>query len=173
MDSAPIYTIQNFASAIREAENRHDEAAIFNQVKGLQGRGLLHHSGLYGPRGALLYSASEAIRVRLLIAALDAGIRSGDLGKLNSYIEEKLPAFANSLDRYWLVEIARVRDADTDELGISVSWHIDGRHLGAAADPLSDIPGTEVVSAAGTPVESVLIIRASDLVRPLIAKLRT
>ncbi|NOX41571.1 MAG: hypothetical protein GXP05_13995 [Alphaproteobacteria bacterium] len=135
----------------------------------------------YGSKGALLFPEAEIYRARLLLAALDMGVASDALAKVDASMRANTvrptPSgnFTANLDTAieslsdgnadWHLEFTRMRSRDDGEVKFSVGWIVNGDRLGRA-DTLRPEPGTIVESLTG-PIEAVLILPFNHIARAI------
>ncbi|WP_151719330.1 hypothetical protein [Gemmobacter serpentinus] len=143
------YTLRDISDLIATVEKRPEEP-IFNQLKGLAGRGILQPiPDHYGKKGALLFPEKEVYRARMLLAALDRNLASGELAKFDAQMrfEAQDVAAIYSFDaaasdllaayespekaRTWVFEVGYVRIDGV--LGFSGHWIVNNRRR--AVDP--------------------------------------
>ncbi|TCM85174.1 hypothetical protein [Rhodovulum steppense] len=169
-----IYTLRDFTTVISETEKRPNTEKVFNQLKGLAARGLMRPlPDRYGPKGALLFTASELFRARVLMAAIDMGLSSENLAKLGSDLDDKalmeraITDLSAAQPSLWLIEISWIRVPEQESAGVYGNWLRDEvRMRRGAADPLAP----DTVSVSGT-IEGALYIRFTSIALPLHAAL--
>lgn len=163
-------TLSELATRICEAEHRDDTPRLANQLRGMADRGVLTPIvETRAPKAAKRFPEIELYRARILLAAVNAGTESGNLAKVNAHMARQLPGAIEAArageSANWVLEITRIVQWLTGDLGLYIGWMVDGRRLGMLeADPMA--PDTE--SFGGT-IESAVQIPVSSLIRRLIA----
>lgn len=168
-----IYSLRDFTTVISETEKRPNPEKVFNQLKGLAARGLIHPlPDRYGPKGALLFAATELFRARVLMAAIDMGLSSENLAKLGSDLDDKdlmaraITDLSAAQPSQWLIEISWTRVPEKEGAAFYGNWLRDGVRLRPGSDPLA----SDTVSVSGI-IEGALSIRFTSIALPLHAAL--
>ena len=186
----PLLTLSEMANCFASAERRptEDASLMLRQLRHLDAQGLIRADRVpRDGRGTAQFSPYETYLARLLLAAGDAGFTSGSLVTLASEIREgrrlagpledgfadiNLEANVRRMERgeVWLLECSRSREPETGMLRFGPLWvrrDTDGainrfsRHY---PDPMSP----EIETLDGARIESVLLINATALLRPII-----
>jgi hypothetical protein len=137
-------TLKAAAALIARAELIDSADKVFQQLRGLANRGLLKSFDNLGPKAGYRYNRDEILAARLLIAALNCGVRSSvmdafrntlrientrvlpDGTHINFSLEQAIGA-ATAPERsneIWVLEVTffRTTDGDVEHLLI---WHKD------------------------------------------------
>lgn len=134
------YTFKEMALAFATSQNRDDEGRIHNQLRGQAISNLLKSADSLGPKAALRFQAQEVAAARILLSALDLGIKGETLKHVNAYMRAEgnggrsLRTAFDSKDGVWILEISLVRVA-SGELQATPGWIVDGKR-GNLAQPL-------------------------------------
>jgi len=178
-------TLRNMSHIIAASEKRAEEK-IFNQLKGLAGRGILSPvPGNYGKKGALLFPQQEIYRARTLLAALDNGFAADALTQFDAqmrresreiypdgkHVERSLDHAISALEagtKNWIFQVGQLRI--DGELEFSGHWAVDGRH-GSAPDWLGQPPEGYEYSYAGS-FEAVTSIMFTNVCLPIFNEIK-
>ena len=165
------FTLRDFASIIVEVEGRPNAEKVFNQLKGLSARGLMHPiPDHYGVKGALLFPKIELFWARILMAAIDMGLSSDNLAKLAQDLTEKnvlqsaLDDLAKPDHDNWLIEISWIRIPGEESASVYGNWVRGNHRFRPGANPL-DADSYTVTGA----IEGALSIRFGAIALPILA----